>query len=77
MIGASANGEIVEIDGVLFYYEKGIGVEKGLVCVNGDYYYASYRGRLAINTVVEVTETNCDLPKGTYTFGADGKMIKA
>ncbi len=76
MIGSSSTGEIVEIDGVLYYYENGLGVEKGLVKCNGDYYYAAYMGRLLVSQVVNAPISNCDLPiKVRYEFGADGKML--
>ncbi len=75
MLGASPNGEIVEIDGVLYYYENGRGVEKYLVKVGNDYYFAQYGGKLIVNKVFNAWATNCDLPKGTYTFGADGRVI--
>ena len=76
MIGSSAEGEIVELDGVLYYYENGKGVEKGLICYNGDYYYTAYKGKVAVNVVVKTVQTNCDLPNDRYEFGADGKMLR-
>ncbi len=75
MIGSSANGEIVELDGVLYYYEKGVGVEKGLVKVGNDYYYAAYKGKLVTNKELKIPMTSCDLPIDRYEFGADGKML--
>ena len=76
MIGSSSNGEILEIDGVLYYYENGVGVEKGLVKVGNDYYYAAYKGQLVVSKTLKVTLTSCDLPTGVkYEFGADGKML--
>ena len=75
MIGSSADGEIVEIDGTLYYYEKGKGVEKGLVCVDGEYYYTTYKGKVAVDKTINVSIINCNFPKGTYMFGSDGKMI--
>ena len=75
MIGSDSDGEIVELDGVLYYYENGEGVEKGLVEVDGDYYFAFYKGKLAVDTIQYAFLTNCDLPKDNYEFGADGKML--
>ena len=66
---------IVEKDGALYYYEAGKGVEKGLICVDGDYYFAEYKGKLSVNKTIYAYMTSCDLPRGTYTFGADGKMV--
>ncbi len=76
MIGSSHDGEIIEVDGVLYYYEKGRGVEKGLVKVGDDYYFAVYKGQLVTNKVYNAYMTSCDLPKGSYEFGADGKMLR-
>ena len=75
LLGASSKGEIVELNGVRYYYENGKGVEKGLVCVDGDYYFAVYKGQLVTNKVYSAYMTNCDLPKGQYEFGPDGKML--
>ncbi len=74
MVGASADGEIVEIDDVLYYYENGKGVEKGLVKLGEDYFFAVYKGKLAVSQSVNTWQTSCDLPNGRYEFGADGKM---
>ena len=76
MIGSSKEGEIVEKDGTLYYYENGAGAEKGLVCVNGDYYFTVNKGRVITNEVKYAYLTNCDLPCGRYEFGADGKMVQ-
>ncbi len=75
LLGAGSEGEIVEVDGVPYYYENGKGVEKGLVCVDGEYYFAVYKGQLVRNKVYNTYLTNCDLPNGRYEFGADGKML--
>ena len=76
MIGSSSTGEILEIDGVLYYYEKGVGVEKGLVKVGNDYYYTVYKGKVALSQTLKAATSNCDLPAGIrYEFGADGKML--
>ncbi len=76
MLGASADGEIVEIDGVLYYYENGVGVEKGLVECDGDHYYAAYKGQLVVDRVLNTPFTSCDMPVGRYEFGTDGKMVQ-
>ena len=75
VLGASKTGEIVEKDGTLYYYESGVGAEKGLICIDGDYYFTVGRGRVITNEYKYAYETNCDLPCGNYEFGADGKMI--
>ena len=75
MVGASPDGEIVEIDGELRYYKKGVGVEAYLVKVGEDYYFAQYKGVLIVDQKYRAFKTNCDLPIGWYTFGVDGKVI--
>ena len=75
MVGNSSEGEIVEIDGILYYYKSGKGVEAGLVKVGDDYYFSVYQGRLVVDRTFNAYATSCDLPKGTYTFGPDGKML--
>ena len=66
---------IVEKDGELYYYENGLGVEKGLVFIDGYYYYATYKGKLAVNTTIKITATNNLLIADTYTFNEKGQII--
>ena len=72
--GKMLNG-MVEKDGVLYYYENGVGVEKGLFYYDGAYYFAAYQGKIVTNKVMKTYMTSCDLPNSTYEFGADGKML--
>ncbi len=70
---------IVEKDGKLYFYENGNKVEKGLFVYNGDYYYVEYDGSIITNTkhyAWKVDDASCELPKGTYEFGPDGKMLQ-
>ncbi len=67
---------IVEKDGKYYYYENGVGVEKGLVKVGSDYYFTMYKGEVLTNRVYNTYKTSCDLPNGLYEFGADGKMLQ-
>jgi len=66
---------VYEIEGEYRYFEEGIGTEKHLIKVGNDYYYTIYNGVVVTNKTINTASTNCDLPKGTYTFGADGKML--
>ena len=45
--------------------------------IGDDYYYAATGGKLAVNTTRYINKdwANGLLPVGTYSFGADGKMI--
>lgn len=67
--------EILEVDGNLYYYEDGVLTYAGLILLDGNYYYVRSNGQLVVGRDYWVTVTNDLLPEGTYTFGADGKMI--
>lgn len=71
--GAMLDG-IAEVDGQLYLYDKGTTVTYGLYNIDGDYYFADWGGVLKTNGRYYANTTFCDLPKGNYTFGADGKM---
>ena len=67
---------IVEIGGVLYYYENGRAKVKGLVYIDGDYYFAGgSNGEIIVNQTKYVWEGNGLLPEATYSFGPDGKML--
>lgn len=66
---------VVEIDGVLYYYELGNKRSDGLFQVGTDYYYARGNGQLAIGEYYAGRNNNI-LPATVYTFGADGKMLQ-
>lgn len=71
----AVNG-LVEIDGVMCYYENGKPKANGLIKIDGDYYFANgSNGEICINEERYVWKTSCDLPVGTYEFGPDGKML--
>ncbi len=73
--GKMLNG-IVDIDGVLYYYENGKPKTKGLVEIDGAYYFACYSdGRIAVNENRYVWEGNGILPESNYEFGPDGRML--
>jgi len=71
--GKMCNG-VVEIEGVLYLYINGVTATKGLYCINGEYYFSDWGGVLKTDGRYYVSTSFCDLPKGNYTFGADGKM---
>ena len=75
MIGSSANGEIVNRNGVLYYYENGVRTAKGLVYIDGYYYFAGTNGRLAVSCKTNVWEGNGLLIEGYYTFNEQGQLI--
>ena len=63
------------IDGI--YYVKGVPTYAGLIQIDGDYYYAGGHGILFKNGTMTVynSKSNDLLPKGDYTFDADGKLV--
>jgi len=66
---------LYEKDGVLYYYEDGRTATCGLFNIDGDYYYSYWGGIIKTDGKYYVSRTYCDLPVGTYEFGADGKML--
>ena len=67
---------IVEKDGVLYYYEMGMPYAAGLVCVDGDYYFArGEKGEIIVNQSYYVWQGNGIIPESTREFGPDGKML--
>ena len=78
LIGIVSEDGIIEAsNGDIYYAVKGDAYYAGLVKDNdGNYYYISGNDYKAIkNRTATITYTNGLLPKGTYTFGADGKLI--
>ena len=72
--GKMLNG-VEDVDGTLYLYKNGTTVSEGLFKVDGEYYYATWGGKLNVNGKYYVSTIYCDLSKGNYTFGADGKML--
>ena len=68
---------IVKEDGKVMYYVNGKPAYAGLVRdTDGSYYYISGSTLSAVtNTTRYISFTNDLVPEGTYSFGADGKMI--
>ena len=67
---------IVEKDGTLYYYVKGQPKMAGLICVDGDYYFAyGTKGELVVNKTYYTWKTNDLLPASNREFGPDGKML--
>ena len=75
MIGASSSGEIINKNGVYYYYENGKPNEKGLFFLNGHYYFAHVGGRLITDQKYYVFKGNDLLLEKTYTFNEFGQII--
>ena len=75
LIGSSKDGEIVNINGKLYYYECGQPVEKGVFMVDGYYYYAQYDGSLIVNQKYYVWRDNEYLMVNHYTFNEIGQIV--
>ena len=68
-------GEIVNVDGTLWYYVKGeVRGNVGLVKIDGLCYYVHYSGKVVAGTNQTVTKTNGFAEAGTYYFYANGVM---
>lgn len=74
MMGTSESGEIIEIDGVRYYYVDGRPAAAGLININGDLYFAGNGGKLATGSTY-VWITNGIMAENTYYFDAEGKMV--
>ena len=73
--GKLANG-VVHLDDVSYYCVDGVPKAKGLVEVDGIFYYADEDGTLATGRIwVGTYPSNGLLPAGYYEFGADGAML--
>lgn len=73
--GKLANG-VVELADGWYYCVDGVAKEAGLVCIDGEYYYAGTNGKLDTGRFwVGTYPSHGLLPKGYYEFGADGKML--
>ncbi len=76
--GADGKVVIEDKDGIVgdYYYIDGVIQQGGLTKVGDDYYYFSTtNGKMSRNVTKAIYYTCCDLPIGTYTFGADGKVV--
>ena len=73
--GKMLRGVVTTAEG-MFYYKNGklVTGKAGITKIDGSYYYVDKNGKILTGTI-DCTATNCDLPKGTYVFGADGKML--
>ena len=61
-----------------YYYINGVIQKPGLIKIGEDYYYFSTTNGIMTRGMTKMIyriHESCDLPKGEYTFGADGKVI--
>ena len=66
---------LIWLDGKLYYVEDTqLCYDGGLRKIGEDYYFVTSKGYCATGTY-NCWATYCDLPTGTYEFGADGKML--
>ncbi len=72
--GKMLQGVVYHDDGSIIYYENGKTGTCGLIQWEGDYYYVYWGGVVKTGSQY-VSVSYCDLPLGTYEFGADGKML--
>lgn len=74
MDGQAVVGEIVEINGIRYYYENGAGVRKGIVHLNGYFYFADVDGKLVTNQRYYVWKGNGLLVQESYNFDTLGRI---
>ena len=67
--------EIINENGNLYFTVDGVKMTNGLYELNGEYYFAKYSGKLAVNETAYV-ETKLLSETGWYAFDAEGKLIK-
>lgn len=72
--GQTIVGEIIEINGVRYYYENGAGVRKGIVYLDGYYYFADVDGKLVTDRRFYVWKGNGLLVQESYNFDALGRI---
>lgn len=68
--------ELKNENGKLYIYIDGFKQTNGLYEMDGEYYYATSTGALAVNTIIWVSQTNDLAAKGYYKFGSDGKLMQ-
>ena len=74
--GAMLNGFETLDDGI-YYYNKGVAVRYGLKVIGSDLYFITDGGKVVTGRVyVGTYDSNGLLPKGNYTFDAEGKFVK-
>ena len=67
--------KIVEVNGKLYFTIDGARMYNGLYELDGEYYFAEYSGKLAVEKPVYVN-TELLSGNGWYYFGTDGKFVK-
>ena len=73
--GKMLQGIVEKADGKYYYVNGQIDWQQaGLHKIGEDYYFVNTAGK-CVTGVYGVWATFCDLPLGTYEFGADGKML--
>ena len=73
--GKMVKTDLIQLSDGLYYIENyKLCTKGGLRLIGEDYYFVASNGRCATGTY-NCWATYCDLPTGTYEFGADGKML--
>ena len=69
--------EVVNENGTYYYYCNGVKTAgAGLIMYNGDYYYIDGYAKAIVSRTIWATKTNGLRPVGSYSFDAEGKMIR-
>ena len=69
---------IVERNGSLYFTIDGMDQKNGLNELDGEYYYASTNGKLAVNTTIWITTFNDLINPGAgyFAFDSEGRLVK-
>ena len=67
---------LVWLDGTLWYYVNGKISYAGLIEADGAYYYIKGSGKAVVNGSYSCTKMNGYMEEGTYSFDAEGKLIR-
>jgi glucan-binding YG repeat protein len=73
--GKLLNGFVNKEDGI-YYYVNGNSPVPGLICVDGEFYYVYWGGKLITNQSFFVSVTNGYTIPMTYNFDEYGRVIR-
>ena len=70
-----AKNGLIEEDGEFYYYVDGVKTHAGLIEIDGNYYYINSSCKAVRDCDYFISNTNDLMPRGTYHFDVEGKMV--